>query len=273
MPVKGVRYLFSRWNEVKKRLKNRFIYFFLDYDGTLTPIVESPEKAILSGKTKELLGALTKIPNCKVAVISGRALEDIKDRVGLKDVVYVGNHGFEIKGPRIKFKSPVSPRYRVTLERIKDKLQKELSGIRGLIIEDKGFSLCVHYRQVEKKNIPLVKAAFFGDVLLPEIRQDVMIRSGKMVLEIRPPILWDKGKVVLWLLARQKFVLGSKGWKVLPVYIGDDLTDEDAFRVLRNRGVTIFVGRPRKTLAAYYVNDTDDTARLLDEVKSAFTKS
>lgn len=272
MSAQRTKYIFSEWGRIKKRLKGKFIYLFLDYDGTLTPIVEAPGKATLSKKTKELLRLITKISNCKVAIISGRALKDIETRVGLNDIAYVGNHGFEMKGPKIKFKSPVSPRYRIILNRIKGRLRKELSGIKGVIIEDKGFSLCVHYRQVDRKNIPTVRTAFSGVVLSHEVREDVIIRSGKMVLEVKPPVDWDKGKMVLWLLARRRSVLGGKK-KVLPIYVGDDLTDEDAFRALKNRGITVFVGSPRKTLAAYYVNNTEETARFLSEVKIAITKS
>lgn len=267
------RYLFPELERIKKILRGKFVYFFLDYDGTLTPIAETPQKAVLPKETKELLRSLIALPSCKVAIISGRALRDIEKQVGLSNIVYVGNHGFEIKGPRITFESPLPRRYRATLKSIKEKLQKELSDIRGVIIEDKGFSLCVHYRQVDKNKIPLVKAAFSGALLIHEIREYVVIRMGKMLLEIRPTIPWDKGKVVLWLLARQKFASDEKGRKVLPVYIGDDFTDEDAFRDINNKGITIFVGRPRKTLAKYRVSNTDEVVRFLSEAKSAITKS
>ncbi len=273
MLTKGGRFLFSEWGSIKKRLKGRPVYFFLDYDGTLTPIVGSPEKAILREETKELLSSLANIPDCKVAIISGRALSDIMARIGLKEIVYVGNHGFEIKGPQIKFKSPAPPLYRIILEQIKKKLQCDLSGINGAIVEDKGYSICVHYRQVAKKDVPQVRSAFFGDVFEYETRQEAIIRKGKMVLEVRPSVPWDKGKVVLWLLARQKVALKKKGLKVLPIYMGDDLTDEDAFRALKDRGITIAVGRSRKTEAEYRVKDTNEALMFLKKAKDAITKS
>lgn len=273
MSVQVAKYLFPELGRIKEMLRGKFVYFFLDYDGTLAPIADAPQEAVLPKETKELLRSLAALPICKVAIISGRALRDIEKQVGLSHIVYVGNHGFEIKGPRITFESPLPRRYRTILKSIKEKLQKELSDIRGVIFEDKGFSFCVHYRQVDKSKIPLVKAAFSGALLIHEIRDDVTVRPGKMLLEVRPAIAWDKGKVVSWLLARQKFVSDEKGRNVLPVYIGDDFTDEDAFRDINNKGITIFVGRPRKTLAKYRVSNTDEVARFLGEAQNAITKS
>ena len=120
-----------------------------------------------------------------------------------------------------------------------------------MIIEDKGFSISVHYRLVDKKDIPAVEAEFYSILFLYEFRNNVQVKPGKMVLEIRPPILWNKGKVVLWLLGRRLFMMRDKKMKILPIYIGDDNTDEDAFDVLKDKGMTIFVGEPKKTKAAF----------------------
>jgi len=261
-----MKYLFSDWEGIEKILRNKFIYLFLDHDGTLAPIAQTPDKAIMPKGTKDLLRQLSKMPNCKIAIVSGRALSDISRRVGLKNIVYVGNHGFEIKGPKISFKSPVPVRYRRTLEEIKKKLEKNLSSTKGIFIEDKGFSLSVHYRLVNKKDISKVKTEFYAALVLYEVRNSVKVKTGKMMLEIRPPILWDKGKVVLWLLGRRLFVMRDKKMKVLPIYIGDDTTDEDAFESLKNRGITIFVGKPDDTKAQFYVKDTEEVAQFLEMV-------
>lgn len=262
-----MKYLFSYWERVRKTLKGKHVYLFLDYDGTLTPIVKTPNKAFMPKKTRKLLRHLSGMPNYKLAIISGRALCDIKRKVGLKNnIVYVGNHGFEINGPRIKFKSPVPLKYRWALEKIKAELQKRLSSVRGILIEDKGFSLSLHYRLVDKKNISKVKTEFYAALILYEVRNDVSVRTGKKVLEIRPPIAWDKGKVVMWLLARHKFAIGPKKKEVLPIYIGDDKTDEDAFESLKGRGITIFVGKPKKTEAQFYLKDPQDVARFLGAI-------
>ncbi len=155
-----MEHLFFQLNKLKDSLKDKFIFLFLDYDGTLTPIVESPDKAIIPRKTMEILRDLSKIPHCKVAIISGRALKDIKNKIGLEGIIYAGNHGLEIDGPKIKFKVPVSPGYMTILKKIKAILKKKLSKIRGIVIEDKGLTLSVHYRLVDIKDVWLVKTVF-----------------------------------------------------------------------------------------------------------------
>ena len=270
--MKNISYIFSSLEQIKKSLRNKFIYLFLDYDGTLSPIAQAPAKAYMPDRTKELLLKLSKMPNCKIAIISGRSLGDISERVGLKNIVYVGNHGFEIKGPKIKFKSPILHRYKIVLEEIKKKLEKNMSSFNGIVIEDKGFCLTLHYRQADKKDIPLIEAEFYASIFLYEFRNNIQIRIGKMTLEVRPPIPRDKGKVVLWLLGRRLFALRDREMEIAPIYIGDDTTDEDAFQALKDRGLTIFVGKPKNTKARFYLKDTEEVAIFLTEVLKILDK-
>jgi len=256
-----MKYLFDHYKKLKERLTDKNIMLFLDYDGTLTPIVETPGRAILREETRNLLKKLSNSRKLKLAFISGRSLSDIKNRVGLRNVIYSGNHGLEIEGPKIKFKSPVSPRYKTILRQIKMDLSKKLSKIRGAILEDKGLSLSIHYRQVDKKQIPQIKTIFHETVILYLVRNKIKIKFGKMVLEVRPPTEWDKGKIVLWLLARQIF--SAKKGTVFPIYIGDDATDEDAFKALKNRGLTIFVGEPKESYAQYYLKNPKEVIDFL----------
>ncbi len=261
-----VNYIFSGWEDVKRSIKKKFIYLFLDYDGTLSPIARAPDKAVMPDRTKDLLCKLSKRPNCKIAIVSGRALNDISKRVGLKNIVYVGNHGFEIKGPEIKFKVPVSSRYRRVVKEIKSRLEKNLSSFKGVLIEDKGFCLVVHYRLADENDVPAIESEFYVSTFLDEFRNNIQVRSGKMSREIRPPMLWDKGVAVLWLLDRQSSLIRDKKMEVLPVYIGDDVTDEDAFQALRSRGLTIFVGKPKNTKARFYVKNTTEVIKFLEMV-------
>lgn len=259
-----MRNIFYYWDELEKKLSNKYIMLFLDYDGTLTPIVSTPDKAFISQEVKDLLNKLSKSPMCKLAIISGRALKDIKNIIGLKGIIYSGNHGLEIEGPKIKFEPLVSLRYKAILEQIKNDLNKRLSSINGAFVEDKGLSLSLHYRLVDKKNIPQVKTIFHETIILYLVRNKIKIKTGKMVLEMRPPSEWDKGKIVLWLLVRQKFALKDKD--VVPIYIGDDTTDEDAFKVLKNNGITIFVGKPKPSYAQYYLKDTNEVKEFLKRI-------
>jgi len=259
-----MKYLFSCWEKIEKILKDKFIYLFLDYDGTLAPIALTPGMAAMPEKTKNILRRLSKMSNYKIAIISGRALKDVSRRVGLKNIVYVGNHGFEIKGPKISFKSPAPLLYKKRIKEMKVKLEKGLSSIDGVLIENKGFSLSLHYRLADKEDVPAIKARFYDAIFPYESTNNAQVKSGKMVLEVRPPISWDKGKALLWLLARYKLEIRVKKREVLPVYIGDDKTDEDAFRSLKGKGVTIFVGRPKKTRARFYLKDPKEVTRFLE---------
>jgi trehalose-phosphatase len=256
-----MNYLFTQFSRIKELLRDKFILLLLDYDGTLTPIAEMPEKAVISKEAKELLQGLSKNHNCKLAIISGRSLRDIKNIVGIKDIIYAGNHGLEIEGPEIKFKNRVPGRLKLIIKRINDELVNKLSKIKGVFIEDKGLTLSVHYRLVDKKDISLV-SDIFTEVTKPYIAQNkIKINSGKKVYEIKPPVEWDKGKIVSWLMRRQRFE--QRRNRVFPIYIGDDITDEDAFKVIRDKGLTIFVGSPKKSNARYYLKNTREAIKFL----------
>lgn len=257
-------YLFDQWEQVKRRLGNKYLLLFFDYDGTLTPIAQTPQQALIPQRVKELLKKLSQRHNYTLAVISGRALADIKRMVGLKDIIYVGNHGLEIEGPKIKFASLVPPGSRSAIREIYEKMAGNLSKIRGVLIEDKGLAISVHYRQVDAKDIPEFLSIFSETSGPFTMRNKVKISEGKKVYEIRPPLARDKGKTVLWILARQQFSAGED--KVFPVYFGDDITDESGFRALKNKGLTIFVGEPKASAAAYYVRNAEEVSRFMKQV-------
>ncbi|MFH0935460.1 MAG: trehalose-phosphatase [Candidatus Omnitrophota bacterium] len=260
-----MKHIIREWDRLKKALVNKQIALFLDYDGTLTPIVEVPQKAVTPAEIKDLLKKLLKSRRCKVAIISGRALGDLQAMVGIKGLIYAGNHGLEIEGPDIKYKSWVSPKLKSIFDGIKRELERRLPGIKGLLLEDKGLSLSLHYRLVDKRQIPLVKESF-GQVVRPSLNNRIIkVIAGKKVFDIRPAVEWDKGKVVLWLLARERFRRGDKN--VVPVYIGDDVTDEDAFKALKNKGLSIFVGSASaQSRAKYYLKDTAEVVEFLKKI-------
>jgi trehalose-phosphatase len=256
-----MRYIFNNLNYIKKKLAGKYLFLFLDFDGTLTPIVSTPNRVKISQEAKSLLGLLSQKNNCGVAIISGRALPDLKRKLNIKDIIYSGNHGFQIEGSKIKYEFPMPLVYRKALQQIKDQLERELNGLGGVFVEDKKFSLALHYRLVKEKYLNLIKTVFHEAVIMFLIKNKIRIRKGKKVLEVNPPINWDKGKVVLWLLARQQFTL--KRGDILPVYIGDDVTDEDAFKVLKSKGLTVFVGKPRNSLANYYLKSPKEVIKFL----------
>ena len=238
---------------------------FLDYDGTLTPIVGRPEEALLPAGTRKALSALTRL--CPVAVVSGRARAEVADLVGIDDIVYAGCHGFDIAGPGI-----IPPRHveaeraRPALARVAQALGERLGSIEGVRIEDKTYAVAVHFRLVAPEQEDEVLAAVAGRASRhPELR----LSGGKKVLEVRPRVEWDKGQAVLWLLR----ALGLDRPGVAAIYVGDDLTDEDAFAALAGRGVGIAVGREsRLTHADYALGDPREVLLFLEALRARLEK-
>jgi len=259
-----MKYLFERWDALLDKLRDKFLFIFLDFDGTLAPIARTPDKAVLPKKVRAVLEKLAQDPRVKLAFISGRRIDSVKNKVGLKGVIYSGNHGLEIEGPKINFRPAVSPAYRVILERIKSDLEKKISSIEGAFVEDKGLTLSLHYRLVDKSRVAELKTIFHEAAVVYLARGKIRFKPGKMVLEVRPPVEWDKGRVVLWLLARQAFALEKKN--ILPIYIGDDTTDEDAFKALQNKGLTISVGRQKGSCAEYYLKSQGEVSGFLKRI-------
>ncbi len=236
----------------------------LDYDGTLTPIVKSPELAALPSNTRKLLRSLVR--HFKVAIISGRSLADVKRLVKLKGVHYVGNHGLEISGPKAKLVKREAKRTRPVIAEICGKLREMLERIEGVIVEDKGLTASVHYRLVRRELLVDLKKIFEW-VVKPYIASGaIRVTRGKKIFEIKPSIEWDKGKAVLWIIN----VIDPKG-KLTPIYMGDDQTDEDAFLALKHRGITVLISeKPKKTHAKFFLKNVDEVEtflRKLSEIK------
>lgn len=256
-----MEYLFDSWDQLRERLKQAYLMLFLDYDGTLAPVIDNPNEALLSPEVKCDLKKLADTGRCGLAIISGRSLGDIKKRAGIEGAIYVGNHGLEIEGPRISFRNSLAERTKMAFREIKNAIERRFDAIKGVFVEDKEYSMSVHYRLAAQKDIPSLKKDLDDILKIFAVKEGVKVKHGKKVVEIRPPVDWDKGKAALWLLARQRFA--SKDEEITTVYIGDDATDEDAFKALKDMGITIFVGEPQGLSAKYYVRDTGEVARFL----------
>lgn len=255
-------YLFDRLDQIINKLADKKLLVFLDYDGTLVPIAPTPAMARMPRETKKLLLALEKNKQCRVAIISGRPLKEIKKLVGIKGLIYAGNHGMEIEGDGMGLCVELPASYKKKLEQLKGKLLQSLSRTKGVLIEDKGSTLSLHYRLANRAGAMAAKK-IIKQLASPLVASgQVNLLCGKKVFELRPPINWDKGKAVEWILKnirRNQW----KGYAILPLYIGDDTTDEDAFRALKGKGLTVFVGGPKKSQAAYSLKGVADVIRFL----------
>ncbi len=260
-----LEHLLSAWSNFSRQLKDASdILLLTDYDGTLTPIVERPELANLSEETRRLLEALARQPKFTVAIISGRALADLKNRVKIGGVVYAGNHGLEIEGPGISFVSPLAEASRPILRTIHYVLTRALGAIRGVLVEDKGLGLSVHYRQVAESETGEVKGILEHVVGGARASGKIRIATGKKVYEVRPAVDWDKGKAVKLLM--KKYGKGGRRSGLLPIYLGDDLADEGAFRVIEEygNGISVFVGEAGQDIVArYFVESHAEATKFL----------
>ncbi len=227
---------------------------FLDYDGTLTPIVSHPENALLSDSMRQALQELS--ARAPVAILSGRDLNDVRRRVDVDGIVYAGSHGFDIAGPR-GLRRQVATEFLPNLDAAENELHGALNEIPGSQVERKRFSVAAHYRNVEENDIPRVQR---GVDAVAAQHYELRRINGKKVYELVPAIDWDKGKAVVWLLE----TFGSAGGTLHPIYIGDDTTDEDAFRALKQMGVGILVSEESQpTAASYSLKDPAEVERFL----------
>lgn len=253
-------------DRLREEIGSRRPAFFLDYDGTLTPIVERPEDALLPGATREVLRRLA--ARYPVVVVSGRGREDVARLVDLPELAYAGSHGFDIEGPA---GDGAALRYRPAedaeplVAAATRALEAELAGVPGAQVEPKRYSVAVHYRRVAPERTAEVEAAVDRELAgRPGLRKT----HGKKVFELRPDLDWDKGRAVSWLLR----ALGLDRPEVAPVYVGDDVTDEDAFRALRRQGVSgrpgglgvLVAEEPRETAARYRLRDPEEVRRFLE---------
>ncbi len=258
-----MKYIFDEWDAIKERLHDKQIMLFLDYDGTLSPIADTPEDASLPQETKTILEQLSKMSECQIAIVSGRALRDVKKRIGLK-LIYVGNHGFEIEAPKMRFENLISSRFKEILEDLKKEIDLKVPSFPGALIEDKDFTLSIHYRLVNEEKAPAFEK-ILNEITKPYIlRKEIRTGFGKKIFEIKPPIEWDKGQAVSWLLKKQGFAVGPQ--RIFPIGIGDDITDEDLFLAVKDQGLAIYVGEPRLSHAPYYLRDSGDVVRFLRQI-------
>jgi trehalose 6-phosphate phosphatase len=236
----------------------REILIFLDYDGTLVAIRREPRLAVLSAARRRFLESLSDI--LRVGIVSGRSLDELRGLVRVDGISYVGNHGLEILSGRRCWIHPGALRARPVLKKALGRIRRKIDGIPGVLVEDKVLTASVHVRGADPSLRPRVL-----EIMEEEIRSrrsKLKITSGKMVFEIRPNVRWDKGQGVL---KASRWMKGDG--TAIRVYVGDDRTDEDAFRALGGEDLTIHVGRNRDTAARFRIRDVDHVWEFLGSLR------
>jgi trehalose 6-phosphate phosphatase len=261
--ISDLPHALAHGDELTRLLDVRSPAVFLDYDGTLTPIVDRPEDAVISHGMRRTVRQLA--GRCPVCVVSGRDRRVVHELIGLDDLIVAGSHGFDIWSPEGTIGREEGAEFETLLDEVRARLHEELVPIEGALVEPKRSSVAAHYRLVSDEERPRVKEVV--DTILAEYPDELKVTPGKMVYEIQPKIEWDKGRAILYLLETLELDRDD----VVPLYLGDDVTDEDAFEILAGRGVGIFVGSPddpevaeRSTAADYILLSTEEVRQFLD---------
>ncbi|XAR62972.1 Trehalose-phosphatase [Bertholletia excelsa] len=258
--------------------KGRKIVVFLDYDGTLSNIVDNPEKAFM---TKKMWMAVHDVAQCfPTAIISGRSRDKVYDFVQLDNVYYAGSHGLDIAAPLHssnygdpKHQTRVTDRkgnevvlfqpakkYLPVIQKIISALNEKTGGIKGVMIENNKFCISVHFRHVHDEDLGTLQKLV--NSVVREFKE-FRISKGKKVFEIRPDMEWNKGHAVNYFL--DTLGLGTSN-DILPLYIGDDRTDEDAFKAIRNRGEgypIVVSSNPKDTMALFSLRNPLEVRKFL----------
>jgi trehalose-phosphatase len=235
------------------------LLMLVDYDGTLTPIVDDPRDAWLSRPIRDHLAALAAADRVYVTILSGRSIEDLFARVGVPELIYAGCHGLEIEGPGLAFRHAAAEARRPAMRELVQTLRRRVASIPGAMIEPKNLSVAVHYRNVA----PQVLERFETEVArtIGE-RSGLRLLGGRKVVEVLPTLGWDKGQGALWI---RDALLAAGIRNVVTLCLGDDITDEIAFSALPPDAITVRVGIGPSS-ARYRLDGIADVEQLLGQL-------
>ncbi len=245
------------------KCKGKRVLVFLDYDGTLSPIVDKPELAVLSPEMRVSLEGLA--AKCTVAIISGRDRPDVEKLVQMPNMIFAGSHGFDIKGPGIEKQQGEGEKFLPDLDEAEKELHEATDGIEGALVERKKYAIAMHYRLVADGQLAEIESAVKAS---HEKHPSLRIKGGKKIFELQPDVDWDKGKAIHYLMN----LLYPGADDLILFFLGDDLTDEDAFRALNENktGIGIrVIDEPAETVATYSLKNTDEVGKFMQEMTSS----
>jgi trehalose-phosphatase len=248
---------FDAVNEIGERIRQApRCLLCLDFDGTLSHFVDDPAAARLSPSMERAVRAIAGHDTMSVAIVSGRDRTDLHRLVDIPGLIYVGNHGLDISGPGYMFVEPTAASRTEELRTLAQTLTTNLQAIEGVIVEYKGLTISVHYRQVAPAAYDEIRRIVHAT--LAGASHPFVLSVGEKVHEIRPRVYWNKGTAVNWIRGQ----LGKPD--ALPIYVGDDTTDEDAFTALRDDGIAVKVRSGTETAAHYTLEGPADVRRFLE---------
>jgi trehalose 6-phosphate phosphatase len=255
-----MKLLWRDWPRLQKRIERApSKLLLLDFDGTLAPIAKAPHAVALSREMRARLRGLSALAACRVAVISGRSLGDVRSHFSLSGFIYVGNHGLEMEGDGITLPAYArkTAKLAVRVRSAAKKLKPLFRGLPGVWVEDKGLTLSLHFRDLPKKYAALFKMRM-AEAMSRRTPSSLVWKKGKKVWELRPRSEGGKGRAALF--------LSKKFPRALPIVIGDDVTDEDMFKALKRRGILVRVGRSGRSAADYYLRSPREVGKFLERL-------
>lgn len=262
-----MKYLFDDWDEISRAVRSSAkILLLLDYDGTTVPIQKTPQQARLDEETRHLLSELSSASKVTLGIISGRSINDICSIVGMNELIYVGNHGLEVLLPGRPVERLYGEETLCLIHDVYKELNTRLSDTAGILLEEKGPIVAIHFRTAPPGIGDMVLKT--ADNLVSK-NPGLAIKQGKMLVEITPNMAFNKGLAVKWLLDNL-----FPAERPVIIFAGDDLTDEDAFTVLGDREISIYVGpQPSPFSARYYLKDTVEVRQFLFRLNNILSVS
>lgn len=268
-----MKHLLDATQDWEKTIKASHLLLFMDYDGTLAPIVDHPEEAILSPQMRKMLESLSGVNRINTAIVTGRSLEQVKAFVGLPNLIYVGSHGLEIEGFDIKYTHPGALEMKPMMKDIAGRLKNAFADVPGIVVEEKNFTVSIHYRHVKEADLEKNRLRLLN-IIYPYLEKSQIILSHAIkVWELKPAVEWNKASAMLWLSGHLSASIPYRS--LVSMYIGDDEPDEVCFKIMRHGGfgVRITENPDEPTRADYYLRNTNELYQFMQTVQNLKTKS